>query len=89
MKLPLFVKRFLKKHNIYNVLFALIKKHKERKFYTKYCLQGKNFQIDDYTYGKPVIHFEDGAILKIGKFCSIAKDVHIFLGIFLRIKVVS
>lgn len=39
----------------------------------------KDYDIGDYTYGKPVIMFKQ-ADLKIGKFCSIAENVVIFLG---------
>lgn len=41
----------------------------------------KQHSIGDYSYGRPMILFEDsGFNLKIGKFCSFAKDVTIFLG---------
>lgn len=41
----------------------------------------KNYPIGDYTYGKPkVIYPNKNANLRIGKFCSIAKNVTIFLG---------
>ena len=41
----------------------------------------KNYDIGDYTYGEPKIIFPNkNAVLKIGKFCSIAKNVTIFLG---------
>ncbi len=41
-----------------------------------------NFEIGDYTYGKPTVecHWEGLATLKIGKYCSIAGDVTIYLG---------
>lgn len=39
------------------------------------------YEIGDYTYGRPrVIRFEDGAQLRIGKFCSIADDAVFMLG---------
>jgi len=41
----------------------------------------KRYDIGDYTYGNPKILFPNGeAALKIGKFCSIADGVTIFLG---------
>lgn len=52
-------------------------------FYTKDFL--KNFgdlvDIGSYTYGNPCLfHWGEDSKLKIGKFCSIADDVKIFLG---------
>lgn len=52
-------------------------------FYTKDFL--KNFgdlvDIGSYTYGNPrLFHWGEDSKLKIGKFCSIADDVKIFLG---------
>ena len=42
---------------------------------------GKNVEIGDFTYGNPsILSWEEGNKLKIGKFCSIASDVTIFLG---------
>ena len=39
------------------------------------------YEIGDYSYGRPkVIRFEDGAQLRIGKFCSIADDSVFMLG---------
>lgn len=53
---------------------------KERSIYTKDFL-GNFYQIGDYTYGLPSIkHWGEKATLKIGKFCSIATNVTIFLG---------
>ncbi len=50
-------------------------------FYTKDYFSEKAFQIGDYTYGKPTVLFENTeANLYIGKYCSIAKNVTIFLG---------
>lgn len=40
----------------------------------------KNISIGDYTYGSPEVYFVEQAKLEIGKFCSIAWDVKIFLG---------
>jgi acetyltransferase-like isoleucine patch superfamily enzyme/tetratricopeptide (TPR) repeat protein len=47
---------------------------------TKDVLAQYGFEIGDYTYGLPVIRWPEGARLKIGKFCSIADGVEIFLG---------
>lgn len=38
------------------------------------------FSIGDYTYGQPeILHSGEGATLTIGKYCSIAEKVKIFL----------
>ncbi len=52
------------------------------KFYTPEFLEPNNqIEIGKYTYGHPhVYNLEDGAHLKIGKFCSIAGNVSILLG---------
>ena len=43
----------------------------------RYC----NYQVGDWTYGEPEIAYWDaGATLRIGRFCSIARGVTIFLG---------
>jgi len=54
-------------------------------FYTKDKL--KNWvgsgilEVGDYTYGSPkILHWGEEAKIKIGKFCSIADEVVIFLG---------
>jgi acetyltransferase-like isoleucine patch superfamily enzyme len=50
-------------------------------FYTKDIFSDKNFEIGAYTYGNPKILFENEETkLVIGKFCSIADEVTIFLG---------
>jgi len=50
-------------------------------FFTKDIFCKKKFKIGDYTYGKPIILFEnEESNLIIGKFCSIADNVTIFLG---------
>ena len=54
---------------------------KKKTRYTKDILLGDIFEIGDFTYGKPeVFHFDNRTKLKIGKFCSIAGEVQIFLG---------
>ena len=48
--------------------------------YTKDLL-GERYAIGDYTYGKPrVVSWGEGTSLRIGKYCSIATQVIIFLG---------
>lgn len=55
--------------------------HSPVPFYTKDAFSDKKFEIGEYTYGVPTVLFEnENATLKIGKYCSIAKDVTIFLG---------
>lgn len=49
------------------------------KFSNEY-IKKNNVFIGDYTYGAPNIFWGEGAALHIGKFCSIANDVSIFLG---------
>ncbi|OGK21567.1 hypothetical protein A3C23_01650 [Candidatus Roizmanbacteria bacterium RIFCSPHIGHO2_02_FULL_37_13b] len=51
-------------------------------FYTKDLVAEKyRDNIGHYTYGNPsIFDWNEGAILKIGKFCSFAEDVTIFLG---------
>jgi acetyltransferase-like isoleucine patch superfamily enzyme len=57
--------------------------------YTKELL-GDRYQIGDHTYGKPkVVSRGEGASLKIGKYCSIATGVTIFLGSEHRVDWVS
>ena len=49
--------------------------------YTKDIFKDKRYDIGEYTYGKPNVIFDNqGTNLKIGKFCSIAANVTIFLG---------
>ncbi|PWA09992.1 CatB-related O-acetyltransferase [Flavobacterium laiguense] len=50
-------------------------------FFTKDFFLGKKYLIGDFTYGCPNVIFENNdANLCIGKFCSIAEHVTIFLG---------
>ena len=54
---------------------------KSNSIFTKDYFEGKKFDIGDFTYGKPNVIFEnEEANLSIGKFCSIAENVIIFLG---------
>lgn len=54
-------------------------------FYTKDLLKKEIedgiTEIGDYTYGNPkILHWGESAKLRVGKFCSIADEVKIFLG---------
>lgn len=50
-------------------------------FYTKDKFAENKYVIGDFTYGKPKVIFEnDETNLYIGKYCSIANEVTIFLG---------
>ena len=61
----------------------------EKILYTKDLL-GDRYHIGDHTYGKPrVISWGEGTSLKIGKYCSIGRNVSIFLGSEHRIDWVS
>lgn len=49
--------------------------------YTKNAFKSNQFQIGDWSYGIPKVRFSNsGAKLRIGRFCSIADGVEIFLG---------
>jgi len=63
--------------------------HPQRSIYTKDLLRDR-YPIGTHTYGKPkVVSWEEGASLKIGKYCSIGPEVTIFLGSEHRIDWVS
>ena len=50
-------------------------------YFTKDIFKDKKYKIGEYTYGNPSVLFEnEEANLTIGKFCSIADGVIIFLG---------
>ena len=53
-----------------------------KKFYTKDLIGSRyKAQVGEYTYGNPkIMDWGEGATLRIGKFCSIADEVTIFLG---------
>ena len=73
MKLKDRIKAFRRK--IKRNLFA----SSERNFYTKDIL-GDRYSVGDHTYGNPrVISFMGAASLTIGKYCSISRNVIIFL----------
>ena len=48
--------------------------------YTMDVLKRDDVEIGEYTYGTPIVYAHQGSKLKIGKFCSIANEVTIFLG---------
>lgn len=57
------------------------KKRKEREFYMNRNPRYRRYEIGDYTYGDPkVVSFHEGSTLRMGKFCSLSKNVTIFLG---------
>lgn len=61
----------------------------EEILYTKDIL-GNRYEIGDHTYGKPrVISWGEGTSLRIGRYCSIASEVMIFLGSEHRVDWVS
>lgn len=53
---------------------------KEKKFYTKDIINDINIKVGDFTYGAPkILKWNKNSFLEIGKFCSIAEGVKIFL----------
>lgn len=53
----------------------------EDKFYTKDFFADTAYEIGRYTYGRPKVYdWNEGTVLKIGNFTSIAEDVTILLG---------
>lgn len=56
--------------------------HKLDKHHQKRLQKKRNVRIGRYSYGTPVVHFgeQEGTELVIGKFCSIGKNVHVYLG---------
>jgi acetyltransferase-like isoleucine patch superfamily enzyme len=66
---------------IINKITTFINTPKPSLFYTKDIFKDSKFEIGDYTYGRPTVLFDSQeANLIIGKFCSIADGVTIFLG---------
>lgn len=61
------------------------------KNYEDKYIYGSAYDIGDYTYGHPHVTFYEGEIgnLKIGKFCSISKDVTFFINGYHNIKCVT
>lgn len=71
----------IKKKSRFKINLFLNPKKKNIPFFTKDIFVDKKFIIGDYTYGKPLVIFEnDESNLIIGKFCSISENVTIFLG---------
>lgn len=65
---------------IKNKIVSLFKRNY---FYTNTnpIYKSKYIQIADYTYGNPkILSWNEGNFLKIGKYCSIADNVTIFMG---------
>lgn len=57
------------------------KKEHDCSFYTKDIFSDMPYVIGEHTYGHPtILHWGESANLYIGKFCSIAENVTIFLG---------
>lgn len=62
-------------------LAGRLRKKKKSTFFTKDALAGRGYKIGDFSYGNPtVFHWDEPVTLEIGKFCSIAQEVCIFLG---------
>lgn len=71
----------MKKRSLYQKIKSRLIKEKQIAFFTKDVLAGRGYKIGDYTYGSPkVLHWDEDVTLEIGRFCSIADDVTIFLG---------
>jgi acetyltransferase-like isoleucine patch superfamily enzyme len=74
-----FIKRIF--HELRNIIGSNDLTSESIPFFTKDIFSDKKFQIGEYTYGRPNILFEnEDANLFIGKYCSIAEGVTIFLG---------
>lgn len=66
---------------LYKISIVFRIKIQKHNFFTKDNPKYKKYQIGEFTYGFPEILFEDSeAVLRIGKYCSIADGVTIFLG---------
>jgi len=58
----------------------LLKKRKKRSLFTADLIDKENIEIGDYTYGEPQIHrWSKKYRVSIGRFCSIANDVHLLV----------
>ena len=69
------------KNILRKILLRILQEDEPHHFYTKDWLNGRGFEIGDFTYGNPkILHWGENASLKIGKFCSIADEVTILLG---------
>jgi acetyltransferase-like isoleucine patch superfamily enzyme len=74
-------------NSILNKLISIINKLKRKKivqdkpFFSKEYTHSNNIFFGDFTYGNPdVLQWDEGTKLNVGKFCSIAGNVKIFLG---------
>ena len=56
--------------------------HKRDKMHQKRLQKKRNVEIGENSYGTPIVHFgeKEQTKLIIGKFCSIGKNVHVYLG---------
>jgi acetyltransferase-like isoleucine patch superfamily enzyme len=53
----------------------------ETRFHLAADIRRRGFRVGEYSYGRPKVRFaETGALLTIGRYCSIADRVEIFLG---------
>jgi acetyltransferase-like isoleucine patch superfamily enzyme len=69
------------RETIKNILVILRLRKKNDIFFTKNYFRNKKYKIGDFTYGQPLVIFEnDESNLIIGKYCSISQNVTIFLG---------
>lgn len=69
------------RNSIFKLARLFLNKKKNPFFFTKDIFALNRYEIGDYTYGEPkVLYANSDAMLKIGKFCSIAKGVTIYLG---------
>jgi acetyltransferase-like isoleucine patch superfamily enzyme len=74
-------------NKILNKLISIINKMKKKEalennpFFSKDYTHSNNIVFGDFTYGNPeILQWNEGTRLNVGKFCSIAGNVKIFLG---------
>jgi acetyltransferase-like isoleucine patch superfamily enzyme len=71
----------MKKKSWLRRLAGKFRMKKKSTFFTKDALAGRGYKIGDFSYGAPtVFHWGEPVQLEIGRFCSIAQEVNIFLG---------
>jgi acetyltransferase-like isoleucine patch superfamily enzyme len=64
-----------------NLFKKIFRGFRKKPFYTKDILRKKNCTFGEHTYGRPeILQFGEEAQLSVGRFCSIAPGVKIFLG---------
>lgn len=81
MEIALFIRRKIRKLASLFLISKLSGPSDKKSILTINYLSGDYYAIGDHTYGKPKVLFPNpNAILTIGKFCSIAENVTIFLG---------